>query len=293
MYNIAEYLEDKGIAYTQEGKNVTRGWINMSCVFCDEGSNHLGINPEHGGFNCWVCGERGSIVKLIAQIEHCDLQQAKKIAYKYYDGITTQKNSFIIPQKDITIPEDLSKEFSKIALDYLKKRNYSPEQIIKKYDIYWGGYGGFFKLRLVFPIVLNNEIVTYVGRDVTGKAHLKYKAYSQALSRRSVKETVFNLDTVSKKCILVEGVFDAIRIGDGCVAMLGKTYTKEQINLILSKDVENLYIMFDADATKDSYKLAREFSGYIKNVEVLELTHGDPGELSQQEVFNIRKDFLL
>ena len=43
-----EILDDLGLSYTSQGKNVSEGWIGIQCVFpdCDDTSNHLGINLQ-------------------------------------------------------------------------------------------------------------------------------------------------------------------------------------------------------------------------------------------------------
>ena len=87
---IKDYLDSKDIPYIETGKNVSAGWVNISCPFCEEVSTHLGISPT-GGFNCWVCGESGNIVKLIRrlEIETCSWKKAVSIVEQfggYYTG---------------------------------------------------------------------------------------------------------------------------------------------------------------------------------------------------------------
>ena len=39
--NLFEFLDDYDIEYWTEGKNVVKGWVNITCTFCDDDSNHL------------------------------------------------------------------------------------------------------------------------------------------------------------------------------------------------------------------------------------------------------------
>ena len=43
-FDIISYLENRGVSYWTEGKNVTDGWVNINCPFSPDPSNHLGIN---------------------------------------------------------------------------------------------------------------------------------------------------------------------------------------------------------------------------------------------------------
>ena len=62
---IENYLDDLGVDYISEGKNVSSGWIEINCPFCGQDpSKHLGINLETGLFHSWCCNETGNLVKL-------------------------------------------------------------------------------------------------------------------------------------------------------------------------------------------------------------------------------------
>jgi DNA primase len=94
--------------------------------------------------------------------------------------------------------------------------------------------------------------------------------------------------------ILVEGVFDAIAVnqkmdtGIGIhiygLALLNKAMTKAQRNKLLRLDKKvRFYIMLDADARKDSLKIARELSNYGRRVYLCFLPEGDPASVSQEQ----------
>ena len=70
-FDIIKYLQSRHINYTEEGKNVSEGWIGIRCVFpgCEDMSNHLGIHLESKVISCWVCGRRGSLLNLILLID--------------------------------------------------------------------------------------------------------------------------------------------------------------------------------------------------------------------------------
>ena len=57
-FDIVAYLDEKGIEYVTEGKNVSAGWIGLQCPYCSDQSNHLGVCLDGKGFSCFRCGER-------------------------------------------------------------------------------------------------------------------------------------------------------------------------------------------------------------------------------------------
>ena len=92
------YFEDRDIAYSTEGKNVTENWVNIECPFpfCDDSvlhSNHLGINLESKLFSCWICGEKGGMDRLIQELEGCSWSESQVILSQFQEN----------PYKDIPL----------------------------------------------------------------------------------------------------------------------------------------------------------------------------------------------
>jgi len=290
-FDVISYFEEKGIEYHTSGKNVTRGWVEINCPYCSDPSWHLGINLENKLFHCWICGETGDIIKLIREIEECSFARALKIIKEFQD------NTFEFLKRDIKqrsykntysiLPPEATNNFLPIHLNYLKNRGFNPHYLIEKYDLKCCHYIGDYKLRIIIPIYENNQVVGFTSRDVTGKAKNKYKHCPNADSIIPVKECLYNLDNCpSNKVIVVEGVIDVWRIGDGAVAVFGTQCTREQIKK-LSK-FEHVHVMFDSDAIDEAKKLANRLIGLVKQVELIEIAEGDPAKLSEEEINKIK-----
>jgi DNA primase len=88
----------------------------------------------------------------------------------------------------------------------------------------------------------------------------------------------------------VEGVFDAWRIGDGAIATFGTQFTDEQL-LMISK-FKQVFVMYDQDAIDDAHRLANILMLFVP-VKVLELDSGDPDDLEDYQVREIRRDLRL
>lgn len=269
MFDIRSFLEDREIEFWTSGKNVTAGWTNIHCIFpqCSDLSNHLGINSDGTAFNCYICGESGFITKLIKEIDRCSWQQANNIYQSYLkeDEIPEKKEHPLA--KNIIYPSSFTKTIPKKAENYLKGRNFDPGDIITKYNLWYGGITGKYKFRLIIPFYLNNRLVTFSSLDITDKQKPKYKHLSIEESIIDPSKTIYNFDTVKDKMILVEGITDVWRIGNGCCALTGKVMTTEQQLLILKKKIKFILVLLDSDAEREAWKISTQLSGVVPYVD--------------------------
>jgi len=266
---IKDYLESKDIPFREEGRNVSAGWTNISCPYCEEGGFHLGISPT-GGFSCWACGESGNVVKLIKNLESCTWDRAKKIVLSFDAG------PIILPEKKyidlVSFPKHSTLDFPQIHLNYFKKRKFNSRYLIHRYNLLATHLLGEFKFSIIIPVYLNKQLVTFTSVNVktNEKKHL-----SNEKSVVPIKSTLYNIDNVKDMAIVVEGVTDVWRIGDPAVALFGKKYTTDQIK-ILSK-LKKVVVMLDSDADKEADKLSNTLSQFTE-VERIELPYGDPDD---------------
>ena len=134
-FDTIKYFESKEIEYKTSGKNVTRGWIEINCPFCgNDPSWHCGISPQKL-FNCYICGEKGDITKLVKQIENCSWRDAKIIVEQFSEDITESLQG-ILPKKELlSIPSLSNSEPYKIHRTYLSSRNFNPDYLTRKYKL--------------------------------------------------------------------------------------------------------------------------------------------------------------
>ena len=303
QFDLTSYLQEKGIEYSEEGKNVTSGWTEVNCPFCgDDPSMHLGISPERL-LNCWRCGAKGNIIKYIKAVEDCSWHEAEKIAKKYVDESLEHLRSDIIQRsvssgKGTILPESI-KGLSDIHYEYLENRGFNPVEIEKKYKIKAMGRAKYiedkkFEYRIIIPMIQNNIIVNFTARDFSGKRFPKYVNCQNENSAIPIKNLLYNIDSVRDIALVVEGATDVWKIGDGAVAVMGMEFTMSQINLLLQKKIKKAFIMFDAEerAQKQAKKIAKILSGFIPTA-IIYLDHGDPGDLSQKEVNDITHEVGL
>ncbi len=292
-FDLIRYLQDKGIEYQTEGKNVTEGWVEVNCPFCSDPSYHLGISPSKK-LSCWICGTKGAVTKYIQEIEKCSHGFAQKIIEKYQDRELSHQNiKEREPASFVKLPKS-AKPLQKIHQEYLIKRNFDPDFLEKKYDLLGCGELGDFKFRIIIPVFLNNKLITYVGRDVTETQKIKYKNLSIEKSILPTKSVVYNLDSVRDKVIIVEGVTDVWRLGDGAVATFGTEYTKKQLTLFAG--IKRAFVFFDNDALDKADRLAYDLTTLIKSVEVVRFDTTDkmdPADLDQKTADGLKKELFF
>jgi len=291
MFDVISFLEEHDIEFHTSGKNVTRGWVEVNCPYCGDPSFHLGINLNTGLHHCWRCGEKGSPEKLIKRFLNISFKQAKQIVEEF--GTTTSPTSQpVINANEIIFPKGMytGKSLPYAHKEYLVKRRFDPDHIIDKHQI--GGclhIGGEFAHRIIIPIIMDGQVTSYTGRDISGLQKTKYKHLTNEKSIVSVKDSIYNIDSVTNKCIIVEGVFDAWRIGDGCIALFGVEYTSRQLNTLFAKNLEEAFVLFDSDAITKANKLGNVLSTFIPKVTILELSEGDPSDMNEKETKEIRE----
>jgi 5S rRNA maturation endonuclease (ribonuclease M5) len=288
--DVLSLLEDNNIPFRTEGKNVTSGWVEISCPHpgCSDPSSHCGVNLESGYHHCWICGGKGGMLTLTKLLLDLTSSEARSLLKKY--------PAVFIPPPEKKCREDGITDISLSAFDtilpnlprdYLAKRGFDPDEIQRKYSIRFCYTTGKFAYRIIIPIIQNGHIVNFTARDVTGKQEPKYKNLANEEAVIPMKNCLYNIDTVNKKAIICEGVTDVWRIGRGAIATMGTEYTSSQLELLMRKKLNKVFVMYDADAAKKSEMLANALTTFIPSVEIVYLDQGDPGEMSEKEISKV------
>lgn len=324
--DLINFLEDKDIDYQSVGKNIGNGWIGIeTCPFCGATNQHFGINIQTKSINCWVCHTKGTILKFLMKTEEVSLQEAINMIKEYVNGYEKEEVKDIDIEKEVKkvfqpepLPElEIKEEFVKEIIPpgdlitenmlanrpklyrFLNSRGIDSE-ICKKFDL---RYEYQRSLRLIIPVKSpNGTVFAYQGRDVTGKAMLKYITQPKGIN---IKSTLFNyrkwIKEESEIAIIVEGPLDVIRL-DSLInkylpdldsrlcplACFSNNISDEQIMLL--KNARKIIIMFDRDSWFN-YKKLEELS---VDLEPVILPSGkDPGSLSSKEFLDLQLSNFL
>ena len=314
MFNIEIFLIQEKIEYRTDGKNVGRNEINVCCPYCGEARFHLGINSQKNKFNCWICSEKGDLVKFISKLKNISFLEAKQIINPVSDLKRALENRKKIEEvqesiknKNLKLPP-YTKPFIKgspniwqnAAYKFLKsKYNLSWEQILEAdlHYCYFGKYGN----NIIVPFYSRTgSLINFLGRTWDKKSKMRYKNCKNEEAVVKMKDMVYTYNRIKKglPClIIVEGVFDAIKVGlDRAVALCGSEVTQKQKNLIIELKPKKTLVMFDNDPhLKTTSIKAKKLADYLSafgESKVIQLPQGkDPGDLSIEEIEKIIKKY--
>ena len=298
--NFEKLFTDYHIDYNNR---VNKGWTNITCPFCDDKTFNGGFNNIGDYYHCWKCGGHNfkqalSLVTNIPNNQIDDLIQQ----YQGRNILLNKLNKKHAKANQIKLPTDT---FTKKERQYLKSRNFNPKFLHEKYKISGGGITGKWKYRIIIPLILNDQIVSWTGRSILPKEILnklkipRYKNLSIEESVIDPKSVLYNLDNCKNKIgVLTEGAFDVMRLGDDFFCSFGTELTQSQISII-SQKFDKVFILFDNE--KKAQLKARKFGLQIASmgieVEVVDaysdFNKNDGGELNDDEVKIIRSELGL
>ena len=289
LFDIKSYLKDRGIKISDGGKNVSSRYIGIKCMWCGDKSDHLGVDINTKIFKCWRCSRTGPASLIVMSIEKCSFTRAESIMKEYIDlrlakGIQKERKTNYL----YSLPKEATKEFPSIHLDYLKGRNFIPEVIIPKYDLYSCYNLGDYKFRIIIPVIMEGKIVGFTSRDVTNKMPDRYKTSAPS------DKWVYNIDNCKSEVIIVEGPTDVWRLGDNTICILGSSFSDFQLMTIKNAGIRMAYILFDAEeeAQRRAWNMGVDLDMIGIDSTILSLDKGDPGEMSQDDANKIKREIL-
>lgn len=292
--DIESFLDHHGIDFRTSGENIGQDWIGICCPWCTDSLYHCGINLSTKVVTCWICGESGTCLKLVSTLLNCNWREARE-ALKPFGGHFREIKEQILADK-VIFPTRVG-GLTANGIKYLTDREFDPNEIIEKYGV--GETGILSKLevgtktwdfrnRIIIPIIMDHQIISYTGRDWTDQSSTRYKNAPSEAGVLPMTNCLYNIDRARQKVLLVEGPSDVWRMGDNSVATMGVKTTSEQIQRIISKKFKKAVILFDDGAAKPALKLANTLNPFIDSVSVFTLTDNDPGGLSVTEASKLK-----
>lgn len=295
VFPLEKFLRDRGVRFTERSR-----YISLArCLNCGKKEKMI-INKHDRFFKCFVCNEKGSLVKFISLVEQISFNQALSLLGKVpiytksqeLEGLNSLQllNENGIEEEIEEIPEvtmPISFDRVKINSDsnganYLRNvRGYSQE-LVDLFDIRYSEYSK----RVIFPIRDHNRrLVGWQGRDVTGTNPIKILTQPSGLKKSLL---LYNFHSVKEEsCItLVEGPIDCHKAYQcNAIATFGKLISDDQLTLLmLSDNLQTVNIGLDPDAQKERSELASLLAPFYQ-VKMVELPRNrkDLGDCSVEE----------
>ena len=247
----------------------------------------------YGYFNCFVCGEKGSFLKFVAECFDAPESYAKAWLLENFGGELIAKNLFMGEPIVLNRNKGIKKHLDESILDqyqtwnpYLAKRKLSREIC----ELFKVRYDPKYR-QVIFPAYdMKGNLVMLAKRSIDVKSFYLDK---------DVEKPVYCLDYVMKnniKTVLItEGPFDCLtgwEYGFPTIATFGKIsdYQIEQIN---KSCINIIYAAFDNDAAGRSFleTLKRKLTKRIIIIETKFPTNKkDVNDLSKEELQEIIKN---
>ena len=288
--DVRGLLEDLGIDYTEAGKNVSDGWVGVSCPWCGDSSNHLGVNIRSKVCSCFRCGATGNIISYLSEELGSIKNAMDVISTSIPRELQREEEQSVHRPKTVILPKEASEKITPRHAWYLQSRNFHYMEIMRKYPLYFCGPIGKWANRIIVPVYKNFKLITFSSVDISEKSMVRYKHEQEERSILPIKEYLYGIEyTNGHSCAAVEGLFDSWRIGYGAVPTWGTKVTPAQ-KALLAKFKE-VYIAFDGDyaGRKGAEKLGNDLAPFT-SVHILDIPEGkDPDTLDDDEIIEIRK----
>jgi transcription elongation factor Elf1 len=263
------------------------------CPFCNHHKKKMSVNFSINSFKCWVCDTRGkNIYRLVRKFGNYQQRQKYlelqgRLDLSEFDDIFKEINNvesvqtIDLPNEFISLCNKHLPIHSKEPLEYLKSRNISKKEILKWKIGYCkeGRYSG----RIIIPSInINGDCDYFIARSYVGHGR-------RYLNPECSRDIVFNALMVDwdEPVVLVEGVFDAIVVGDNAIPILGSTL-REDSKLFQALAVHDtpIYMALDKDAEKKSQWIIRSLLKYdleVKKINIEE--YEDVGTMSREAFY--------
>jgi DNA primase len=171
-----------------------------------------------------------------------------------------------------------------------------------RWDLRWGGSPGDrffnkdFAYRVIAPIVIQEKPVAYVKRLLGSDGALEpFKSSSNEESVLPVKNTLYNFDGLSQgdPVVIVEGITDVWKLGNGAVGTYGIQWTMDQISLLREKSPKRAYVLFDSEPEAQAQAQKLQEALWFTHTETLTFENlNDPGELSLDDGWDLMQELV-
>jgi hypothetical protein len=167
-----------------------------------------------------------------------------------FDPYTLQAEYGVGYSPDGAVYDRMTEAEYKEAVQALTEKGEDRSKLKQKGEL-WGG-------RIIVPVTQGRRLVGWQGRLVRNQDKGCPKYFTSP--RLEKAKALFNLDRalLGNVAVLVEGVFDAFRVGPPALAMFGKSISQAQMAIlkIVFSQTGGCIVLLDPDAHEDSYKLA-------------------------------------
>lgn len=263
------------------------------CPLCSNDKWKCSVNIENGWVFCQVCQQKGvHINQLIPQVE------IDRVRDRWLGTTPPKAEKISLPP----IP-DLCQSLEALsethpAHIYLTSRRIHPLTAHAAGCTWkpWGlrtwtkqGKPIFESLQgLIHPMMRRGELTAWQFEAVPRTAGSSLPKYVTAPGSQ-LGSSFFNFDAVQheKRCIVVEGVFDALRLPFNAVAVCKDTLSKRQVKLLSTCDFDEIILLLDADRSDRHMQKELAKLKVIGQARAIRLEEGDPADWHEDALIRL------
>ncbi len=247
------------------------------------GSTRLRFNAYKGTWICWGCKETGDVLELIEALERTTLEGSIDfvLAVEIHKPVRVDRLKPI--QWPIGVEQLVEPSFPghARAWQYLFGRGLSVEHI-RSYKLSVGR-NGRLKDRILFPVYMDHALVYWQARAMWDPPALPKEQQREWIAATGYRKTlnpiseddigfatasdvVFNYDRacIEPHVVIVEGPFDAIKVGQHAVGLFGKYATPAKLERLRRMRAQRFTVYLDRGAAEReaAQTLAAELAPY-------------------------------
>ena len=264
-------------------------WVNIDCPYCSRDTQgwYMGINLHYNYISCWRCGAH-PLINTLMEITGEPYHKIKGLL----DDLDISYVKKEKPKGKLVLPKGIG-ELQSTHKKYLQSRGFNWQELVNLWHIQGIGVASKLSWRIFIPIIHHSQVVSWTTRSVSGNEYIT-RYVSAGLDEESIphKELLYGEDFTRHAIIVVEGIFDAWKIGPGAVATFGSGYSQKQLERIAKYPIRAICFDSEYAAQKKACNLCNDLSVFPDETFNIVLDSKDPGEATTKEIKRLRKEIL-
>lgn len=283
--NINEVLDTLGIPYAEGGTHhhVRMGWKGIDCPSCSPNSSKYKLGLRGWVASCWSCG-KVSITWALSEASGQPYSRVRELLGGLDRGLPYEKR----PRGKLVIPKGVG-DLLPIHKRYLKDRGFDTDELVKLWGVQGIGLTLHLAWRIFIPITFRGKVVSWTTRSIAPNAEVRYVTARPEEESINHKDILFGEDFCTHAVVVVEGCFDAMKIGPGSVAVMGVNYSKAQVLRLSRFPIRSVVFDAEPNAQRRARKLCDELSAYGGTTRLVQLESKDPGYCTKKELKTLRQ----
>lgn len=283
------------------------GDVPCHCPFHEDKTPSMFIHIEKGVYNCFSCGNKGTIASLYRELtgnslyKDLDIPTDEFSRFATHTAYTPEAEDYSTLDREISITIQSPVVGVRESLDavrYLRRRGITFDVADSMQMAYMESgriNGTVYRKRLLVPIYESGKLISVEGRDVTGKQSTKV-----LYPKNSSVNTLYDLNNLDpdQPIYVVEGLLDlAVLRTDpyfaNSTAIFGAQVTRRQVWLLNQYDRIVLIPDNDRAGRNTTRKLIEELDKPFEILDVPRLQDikdvGDIPTVLRTSVYNLRR----